>query len=182
VQYIRKEALACLHFGSHSLICEGRGYIKIDSSSHCARGGRLQLSELREVDKVTRSYAKYKFIIPKIPNAKTSIILSTSNPPSGTNPHSSKMPQPQSNIGKLFASPPGEQTCPFSRLPLEIRELTYSHPPPQHRCDLQSNCGPRTRQVQVPNTRNRARTSTHLSRPLRGSRALLLQDQRFLLQ
>jgi hypothetical protein len=34
--------------------------------------------------------------------------------------------------------------------------------PPQHRCDLQSDCGPRTRQVQVPNTRNSARTSTHL--------------------
>lgn len=130
---------------------------------------------------MTLSYVKYKFIFLKIPNAKTLIILSTSNRSSDTKTHSSKMSQPQFNIENLFTSSPDEQTCPFLHLPLEIRELTYSPHPPQHRCDLQSNCGPRTRQVQVPNTRNRARTSTHLSRSLRGSRALLLQDQRFLL-
>jgi hypothetical protein len=38
-----------------------------------------------------------------------------------------KMPQPQFNSENLFASSPDKQTCPFSRLPLEIRELTYSH-------------------------------------------------------
>jgi hypothetical protein len=39
---------------------------------HCAKGSLLevaQLSEQREADKVMRSYVKYKFIFPKIPNA-----------------------------------------------------------------------------------------------------------------